>query len=146
METVLIESFTVTGNRVRTQNSREMNPETARIGNLWQSFYAGLARPDTQTGIYGVYTAYESDEQGEYDVVAGIRDVQEPAADTVTVPAGTYIKFQRSGPPVEAVMALWQEIWGFFQKKESPIRAFEADFEEYGRDGVAVYIGIKEAR
>ena len=48
-----------------------MSGEGAKIAGLWQQFYTDIApnlTPSSQ--VYGVYTHYESDVTGEFDVFA----------------------------------------------------------------------------
>ncbi|HFU75179.1 MAG TPA: AraC family transcriptional regulator, partial [Arcobacter sp.] len=67
-----IEERTIYGITTRTKNLDEMNPQTAKIGSIWQKFdetvdvdYKGGER------VYGVYYNYESDANGKFDVLAG---------------------------------------------------------------------------
>ncbi|HHS92957.1 MAG TPA: AraC family transcriptional regulator, partial [Campylobacterales bacterium] len=63
-----IEERTIYGITTRTKNLDEMNPQTAKIGSIWQKFdetvdvdYKGGER------VYGVYYNYESDANGKFD-------------------------------------------------------------------------------
>lgn len=39
MKLIEVDTFKVTGLVVRTTNANEMNPETSKIGALWEQFY-----------------------------------------------------------------------------------------------------------
>ena len=145
-----IDAFTVSGLRVRTTNAVEPNPETAKIGPMWGEFFAkGLAEviPGKRVGspVYGVYSAYEADATGAFDVTAGVA-VDEPSADfqSVTIEAGDYLVFEAQGPLPDAVIATWGKIWTFFEANPQIQRRFATDFESYtGPESVAVHIGIR---
>src|ERR1700742_4327988 len=89
-----IDAFTVAGLRVRTTNAAEHQAETAKIGPMWGQFF-GKELAETIPGksahspIYGVYSAYESDASGEFDVIAGVA-VDAPVNDfeSVRIEAG----------------------------------------------------------
>lgn len=147
MEQLELNSFTVNGIGVRTSNRDEMDPQKAKIPGLWENFgkELGAARPPE---VFGVYTHYESDEQGAYDLLAAVKE-KFPWDQSIclTIPQGTYVKFTRTGPPKEACMGLWQEIWAYFQSPDSPKRTFVCDFEAYaGMDAISIYIGIEEKK
>ncbi len=145
-----IDSFTVSGLRVRTGNAAEHVAETAKIGPMWGEFFArGLAddMPARQvnSAVYGVYSAYESDASGQFDVTAGVA-VTQPAEgfDAVVVEAGDYLVFEAQGPLPDAVIATWGKIWTFFEANPQIERRYATDFEAYtGPESVAVYIGIR---
>lgn len=138
-----IDSFTVTGFRVRTQNSDEFNPETAKLPNLWQQFYS--SNPTLNTTIFGVYSGYESDALGSYDVTVGttIDNNQSVESEAVKINSGNYLVFQGKGQMPQTVIEAWKRIWDYFSEKNPYQRCFMTDFEEYKNgDEVAIYIGI----
>lgn len=143
------EAFTVHGLSVRTTNSGEMQPETAKIAGLWQEFtrVAGLCASDG-CKVYGVYDQYDTDHQGAFRVTAALAgDFPHPAARKVAIPAGTYLRFAGSGPCPETVIRLWREVWDYFSRKGAPQRTFRCDFEEYtGCEEVAIFIGVQSER
>ena len=145
---------------VRTTNYKETKPETAKLGELWQQFYQTIAEQlpeDAQ--IYGVYHQYESDDTGEFDVVAGYskqsvqqeQEVQSESDDTVsvTIPAGKYLVFSQQGSMPDMVIEGWDKVWTYFGDSECEYtRTFGVDFEHYidtdPEDGqVDIYIGIE---
>lgn len=88
----------IAGIGIRTSNRKG----TEAIGELWQRFYReGIL--DRIIGrlheniVYGVYSRYESDENGEYDLLIG-SEIQNgsdvPQGITLlTIPAATYAVF-----------------------------------------------------
>jgi predicted transcriptional regulator YdeE len=137
---VEVEGFTVVGRETRTSNSREMSG-AAVIGRMW-SKGAPAGWP-----VVAVYSAYESDKDGEYNYLLGKK-----IAEDETVPqemthgvvlGGRYLHlgFEGSISP-EAVVGLWREVWeaehlGTIQ------RAYKTDFELYGETGFDLYVGVK---
>jgi len=143
-----IESFDVVGFSVRTKNVDEMEPSTAKIGALWNKFYTdAVSHLSSKTKIYGVYTNYQSDFMGSFDVIA--------CADTlkvgilkesrkVTIEPGNYLKFSASGQMPQAVSDLWGEVWRYFNSSEcSHVRSYTTDFEYYKSESdVEIFIAV----
>ena len=124
------------------------------IGGLWESFYAkgvyDSIPADRRGCVLGIYSDYESDENGDYDMTAAC----EVADDTGlpenlrirTIPAGRYAKFVVRGDVQQALVQFWMELWSMNLN-----RTFQADFEEYhGMTGeeaeIHVYIGLNNRR
>ena len=137
-----VDSFTVTGLTVRTQNSDEFNQETAKLPNLWQQFYA--SNPIPNTPIFGVYSGYESDANGFYNATVGNNnDNQRDELSTVKINSGNYLVFQGKGQMPQTVIETWKRVWDYFAVENSYQRCFMTDFEEYeNSDEVAIYIGV----
>jgi len=138
-----VDSFTVTGLTVRTQNSDEFNQETATLPNLWQQFYA--SNPTPNTTIFGVYSDYESDANGLYNVTVGTaNDNQRAELSAVKINSGNYLIFQGKGAMPLTVIETWKHVWRYFAEKSAHQRCFMTDFEAYSNsDEVAIYIGVK---
>jgi predicted transcriptional regulator YdeE len=144
MKLVHREECIVRGLAVCTSNRNETMPQQAKIAGLWQDFFTTCGRADVEPSlVYGVYTNYGSDLHGEFDITADLPgDFPHAAMREVTIPAGSYLCFTKSGPCPATVIALWQEIWDFFQQEDAPARIYRCDFEEYsGSESVAIFIG-----
>lgn len=135
-ELVLRDGILVEGVSVRTTNADEMDPARARIGGLWQRFFAeGPAAEAGADAVYGLYYQYESDGSGPYTLLVG----RERASGTRVTPPfgrarilpGRYLVFRSRGELPAAVIAGWQEVWAFFGRPGGPPRAFTTDFELY---------------
>lgn len=155
---VQVPAFDVVGVSVRTRNSDESDPATARIGGLWDRFFSqswerNLPAAGQDGLIYGVYSAYESEQHGAFDVTAGVPC--RPAGDgsgagntsdavrVVPIQAGNYLVFRGQGPMPQMVIDTWGEIWRYFADNPHVQRRFGTDFEAYsGPDQVAIHIGI----
>ncbi|WP_085707610.1 GyrI-like domain-containing protein [Pseudomonas sp. B35(2017)] len=145
-----VDGFTVAGLRVRTTNQAEHAGHTAKIGPMWGRFFQeGLAEAIpgklTESPVYGVYSAYESDASGAFDVTAGVA-VADPQGDfeSVRVESGEYLVFEGQGVLPDAVIATWGRIWRYFEANPQIKRRYATDFEAYtGLESVAVYIGVR---
>ncbi len=147
MEQLHRDGFSVSGISVRTTNKNEMNPQQGKIAGLWQDFTAFLCRSGQQPAVvYGVYSGYASDQHGEFDVTAAIAgDFPHVEKRVLNIPAGNYLRFAKNGPCPETVIALWRDIWFFFEQDDAPGRSYLFDFEEYiDPETVAIFVGIKE--
>lgn len=138
MKTQEITGFNVVGVAVRTSNHDEMNPETAKISHLWQTFYSHVApKLNENAKVYGVYTHYESDHQGFFDVIAGADTLAPDMLDTtevinISIQSGKYLTFSATGKMPETVINLWQDVWQYFEKPDcSHVRAYTTDVEYY---------------
>lgn len=146
-----LEPFWLAGLSVRTQNSDEFNPLTARLPGLWGQFFAagmGAHTPHRIPGnaqVYGLYHDYANNEHGAYSVLAGVAvQAAEPSADAVQVAAGRYLVFTGKGPMPHTVVQTWGQVWAYFQGQSAHQRAFTTDFEMYsGIDSVAIHIAIR---
>jgi len=142
-----IESFTLSGISVRTSNQNEMNPATAKIGDLWGTFYSEFGKRLTEnSNVYGVYTDYESDFSGRYNVYAA-SDIFAEYSDLsqINIVAGEYLVFSAHGEVPHVVIDLWGHIWEHFSNKDLAYeRAYTTDFEHFKKPtAVDIYIAIK---
>ncbi|MDQ0082093.1 putative transcriptional regulator YdeE [Variovorax boronicumulans] len=140
------DAFHVAGLTIRTTNREENEPATARIGKLWGRFFGEetyASTPD-RTGdarIFSVYSAYESDAHGAFDVTAGVAVTGSEGSRAVE--AGDYLVFTGQGEMPQMVIATWQRIWQYFEAHPEVARRYRSDFEAYeGPDKVAIYIGV----
>ncbi len=140
------DAFRVSGLTVRTTNREEIDPTTARIGALWNRFFGEQTYESTphRTGdarIFSVYSAYESDAHGAFDMTAGV--AVSAGADSVAIESGDYLVFTGRGEMPQMVIATWQRIWQYFEAHPRIVRRYRSDFEAYeGPDAVAIYIGV----
>lgn len=146
-----VAAFRVSGLKVRTRNTDESEPGSGKIGPMWGRFFGeGLYEkiPGKQMGspVYGVYSAYESDADGLFDVSAAVAtDEPAPGFESQVIQAGTYRVFEARGAIPEAIIQTWQQIWSYFQQPDAPARAYATDFEAYVGDDVAlIHIGIRQ--
>ena len=151
MELMHFSEQTIHGLTIRTDNNTEFNPKTGKIAGLWQKFdhevpvnYRGGER------VYGIYSSYESDHTGEFEVLAGFDGEKLPDHISLikkVIPAGEYLVFSKKGKMPQIAIDAWTEVWQYFCTEESAPeyqRNFLVDFEYYpGPDEIQVHIGIK---
>src|SRR5262245_31436990 len=130
----------VAGLAIRTTNAAETSPSTAKIPSLWQRFMTERWGDQLESlGALGppiaVYSAYESDASGSYQLLVG-REVPvstkvSAPLQVVSLPDASYLVFPCPGPVPQAVIDGWQEVWSRFGRKGAPTRSYTYDFEIY---------------
>jgi len=145
-----IEEKIIYGISTRTKNSNEMNPKTAKIGTIWQKFDSTV-EVNYQDGerVYGVYYNYESDKNGEFDVLAGY-EISNDKLDKVTIEKGKYLVFNKTfeqtddNTRIQAIIETWGRVWEYFSNETSRYkRKYKTDFEYYkGQNEIEIYISI----
>ncbi|MCR9816756.1 GyrI-like domain-containing protein [Vibrio parahaemolyticus] len=118
-----INGFEVTGFVIRTTNAGEVNPSTAKIGELWAKFYSNAApKLNEKSKVFGIYTNYESD-----------------------FTSGKYVTFAASGEMPQAVIDLWGKVWSYFSSENCLYkRAYTTDFEYYkSAHEVEIFIAVR---
>ena len=144
-----LSSFHVAGLTVRTNNRDESTQDRAKIPGLWNRFFSDnvaekIPQRLTDAPIVGVYSDYDSDASGAYDVTAGV-SVSTPNRnfDNVGIQAGKYMVFEARGAMPAAVIQAWGTIWAYFEAHPQVQRCYATDFESYGGpDEVQIHIGI----
>lgn len=140
MNQTTIESFSISGLNIRTNNALETS-SAGKIPALWGQFYSSQTMPAGP--VYGVYSGYESDASGDFTVTAGTKSAELAKSD-ISIKAGTYLVFPANGPMPAAIIDAWKAVWEHFSHKHSYERSYETDFEEYnGQNSAMIYIGIK---
>lgn len=143
-----VEGFRVAGLGARTRNADEMGPHS-KIGALWQRVLCGECEQvvSQDPSVYSVYSGYESDENGFYDVLVG--KVLKPGAPLpenihdVPVKGGEYQVFPIKDARPESVVAAWQTVYGHFAQGGKRRRAFSTDFEKHAPGGSEIWIALK---
>ncbi len=120
------------GLKISTRNS---DPEmTAKIGSLWQKFFGkgvfqSIGSKKNEKTI-GLYTNYETDVNGLYDVFACCEVTGEAempdGIETTKISAGKYARFVVRGDTQKAVSDFWYKLWSMDLN-----RKYTGDFEEY---------------
>ena len=140
MKTTTIESFTISGPSIRTNNALE-STSSGKIPALWMQFHQ--SHPSSTEPAYGVYSDYESDASGDFTVTAGTRTTSAGNSGVVVI-SGTYLEFPAEGEMPGAIIDAWKAVWEFFSKNQPYERTYETDFEQYNDPTSAtIYIGVK---
>lgn len=139
----------VRGFSERTNNAVEMSSGDGRIPALWVRFDQQIAPRLNQGGrLFGVYSNYESDDRGDFDVLVGTDQKKlEPVAELVlrTIPAVRYLVFPARGKVPQSIIRAWRQVWAYFQSNGCLYqRAYTTDFELYtAKDRAELYIAVK---
>lgn len=142
--TEINEDIILYGFTIRTKNSNEMTLSTAKIGPIWNKFFAEIAPTlEKSSKIYGLYSNYESDASGEFDLTA-CTDQKAYNSKIVTLKKGKYLVFSAKGVMPQVVIDTWGDIWNYFSNDSKYSRTYLTDFELYkSSDEIEIYIGIK---
>jgi len=148
-EIVNLEEKAVAGLLIRTSNS---DPNMSKlIGELWQGFftkgtYQAISNKKNDKTI-GLYTNYDSDVNGEYDVMVCCEIQNRSNLPTGVyakiIPVGKYAKFIVKGDMQKAVTEFWMKLWSMDLD-----RKYSCDFEEYQSGGdmnnaeIHIYISL----
>ncbi len=148
MEIIHIEGKKIEGLRLRTSNVQEMNPNTAKIPDFVAHVDSNLTIDYKQgSRAWSIYYNYESDANGEYDVLMGSDNVVSSnlSLESVVIESGSYLKFVGTGEFPKAIIETWQRVWSYFSNINcSNKRRFTTDFEFYdGPKKVSIYIAIE---
>ena len=132
-----IDSFKIIGIETKTTNENGKSAED--LGKLWEQFYSEnipTKIPNKKNDeIYSVYTDYESNYNGKYTCLIGMKvDSLDQIPNGLIgreFESGKYQKFLAKGQMPNAILETWQEIW----KKDKELnRKYTADFEVYGKN------------
>ncbi|QGJ71098.1 Hypothetical protein PBC10988_28010 [Planctomycetales bacterium 10988] len=127
------------GREIRTCNANESNPETGKIGPLWQTlrenpFEDRIPKTASDT-FYGIHFDYENGSQGDYSLIAGVEvDSLEKLPEDlagITVPETKCLVFPFSGDLPDSIIGAWQRVWSYFAQDKAPRRAYSYDVEHY---------------
>jgi len=150
-EVTEIPGFAVIGLTARVVPQQEMSGKDGKIGPLWQAFMQGgsdrIPGVVDPTAIYSVYTNYESDHTGAYDVVLGrsVSDVGKSPADLrgIAIPKARYLVFPAKSNAPQDIQAAWMAVYKYFADHSEHRRAFSADFDRHSTKGVDLFIAIR---
>ncbi|HWC73845.1 MAG TPA: GyrI-like domain-containing protein [Gemmatimonadales bacterium] len=149
----------VAGLALRTDNATEARAGGGKIPDLWQRFrsedwFGRLGQLGAVGPPLGVYSAYESDRNGSFQILAG-REIKSSAnvpapLQVVSVPSGSYLVFQSSGPLPGSVVKGWQDVWAYFERpRPRPrdfARAYTCDFEIYpSAETVEIWVAVQKS-
>jgi predicted transcriptional regulator YdeE len=143
--------FAVIGLSARTSTQQEISGKDGKIGPLWQAFMhgggdriPGVVDPAT---IYSVYTNYESDETGAYDVILGrsVSDAAKAPAGLrgIMIPKARYVVFRAKARSPEDMQAAWAAAYKYFAEHHEHRRAFSADFDRHSGNSAELFIAIR---
>lgn len=142
-----VDKLMVAGLSTVTNNENEMNPETAKITQLWADFeekniLGSIFNKSKNFYMYGVYSDYTSDVNGDYKVTVAV-EVTKPK-NAMVIENQRYLVFKKKGELPEIVVECWKEIWEYFENEPAYERDYKIDFEKYSKENeIEIYISIK---
>jgi predicted transcriptional regulator YdeE len=160
---VELDGFTLIGIEARTSNSNGKSNQVsgrAVISEQWERFFKegvfDRIPNKLDPSIYGLYTDYESNRDGEFSLVIGARvsdaALAPPGMVKKSVPKGNYaVLTSAKGPVAKVVPEAWKQVWNLEDSSGlGGPRTYRADFEVYGppsRDPknaeVDLHVGIR---
>ncbi|MFY9589294.1 GyrI-like domain-containing protein [Rickettsia endosymbiont of Halotydeus destructor] len=156
---VELKEIKLVGIKVRTNNDKEFNTQTAKIGTCIQKFFSQdlVQIPDRKKpGVtFCAYTEYESDHTGGYTffIAEEVNSINEIPLNmhSLIIPPQKYIKFTTEpGVMPGVVIDGWQKIWKMNPEQLGGDRNYKTDFEFYDHRAaesknavVDIFIGIK---
>lgn len=151
-----VEPLKVAGISVRSRIRLEMNPETAKIPELYQKFETDdvarlISQPIRPDRRIAVYADYESDQSGEFTTLLGQQVDPEAEVpdqlDSVRIDGGSYLHFVGEGSErAQVVRDTWEHVWKHFEENTTHTRAYDTDFEihDLARPGkIDLFISVK---
>lgn len=146
MKKAYIKKLMILGISVTTNNKNEIEEETQKIAPLWEKYaedsvYGNTLNKTNNTSIYGVYSNYTSDLNGDFDVTVGV-EVSKPK-NAIVVENQKYLMFTKQGELPDVAFEAWQEIWDFFENNNEYDRKYAVDFEKYSKENeIEIYISV----
>jgi predicted transcriptional regulator YdeE len=142
----------VAGLALRTDNATEARAGGGKIPGLWERYrredwFGRLEKLGAFGPPIGVYSAYDSDVKGSFQILAG-REIPSsvliPASFAdVAIPSGKYLVFESTGPLPGSVVAGWQAVWAHFARHGAAQRSYTCDFEIYPSDHeVEIWVSV----
>ena len=121
------------------------------ISKLWNEFFSSnivskIKNKKPDSFIYGVYSDYQSDLNGNYNITAGVEIPKSEIKNNniVKIKKGKYLLFENKGTLPDIVIQTWKTIWSYFEEHKDIKRDYTSDFEVYESDkNIKIYISIK---
>ena len=148
MKVSYVKKLMLLGISTRTNNENEKNEETQKIAPLWEKYAvenidSKTLNKSSNTSFYGVYSNYESDVNGDYDVTVAV-EVTKSKNNAMIIENKKYLVFTKEGELPDICSELWEEIWDYFANNSEYERAYAVDFEKYSKENlIEIYISIK---
>lgn len=121
----------IKGKKIRTNNAT-----LEGVMELWQEIMTLQLTGD----LYAIYSNYESNHLGAYDLLIGTESNALP--DAIELAECEYMEFPVEGSGIECVAKAWQTIWANSELDRK--RAYLTDYERYRADGsVSIYLSMK---
>lgn len=121
----------IKGKKIRTNNAT-----LEGVMELWQEIMTFQLTGD----LYAIYSNYESNHLGAYDLLIGSESNALP--DAIELAECEYMEFPVEGNGIECVAKAWHKIWS--NPEIEGKRAYVTDYELYDTDGnVTIFLSMK---
>ena len=143
-----IKKMIISGIKVTTNNENENTEGKEKIAQLWEDYtqnntYTKTLNKVKDISMYGVYSNYVSDHNGDYDVTVGVEVTK--AKNPIIIENERYLVFSKKGELPEIIYDTWQEIWDYFENNDEYKRKYSIDFEKYSvEEEIEIYISIEK--
>ncbi|MEA3553229.1 MAG: effector binding domain-containing protein [Campylobacterota bacterium] len=143
-----IKKMMISGISVTTNNKNELTEDKAKIAQLWDEYtqnhiYTKTHNKVKDTAMYGVYSNYVSDLNGDFDLTVGVEVSK--AKNPIVIENERYLVFSKKGELPEIIFETWEEIWEYFENNDEYKRKYSVDFEKYTKeDEIEIYISIQK--
>lgn len=128
--TIQLTEKKIKGIKIRTNNDR-----LDEIIGLWNQ----VPTMQLEGDFYAVYSNYESNFKGDYDLLVG--NEQAEYTDFAVITAGDYVEIPVKDANPQSVGEAWQAIWKDEALEEK--RSYQKDLEYYKKDGtVTIYLSV----
>ncbi|WP_086313526.1 hypothetical protein A5821_001036 [Enterococcus sp. 7F3_DIV0205] len=128
--TIRVTEKIIKGKKIRTNNNH-----LDEIIALWSN----VAKMNLEGEVFAVYSNYESNFKGDYDLLVGNEKADFPENSVIL--AGDYLEIPVAVASPEGVGEAWQKIW-----KDEVIeakRTYLTDVEHYKEDGtIVIYLSV----
>ncbi|WP_428025638.1 GyrI-like domain-containing protein [Arcobacter sp.] len=147
MKVTRVKNLMIAGLSTITNNKFELESEDGKIAQLWADYieknaYGSTFNKANNQYMYGVYSDYTSDVNGDYKVTVGV-EVTKPK-NAIVIEDERYLVFSNKGELPDVVLQTWGEIWEYFENNSEYERKYTIDFEKYVKeDEIEIYISIK---
>lgn len=145
-----VSGLSVYGIRTTMTYIEETSPAWSSTAKTWANFNERVA-PLLELGatVYSVYTNFRGEHNGVFDFFVGAEPsdfMVHPALESVLIPGGKYLTFNRFGVMPEAANDLWEYINTYFSYSDCPYsRAYLTDFECYHSDhSLTIHISVEQ--
>jgi len=151
---ISLPAIKMVGLACRTRNQFETAESSARIPQVWEDFYdkkaihkiENIKNPNC---IMGVFTKYESDQDGFYTMILGT-EVKEfghipEGLIGLSIMDNQYLLFSGEGELPDSVLDTWENASDFFSENRDYQRGYTTDIEVYNLDeleSVKLYIAV----
>lgn len=143
-----IKKMIISGISVTTNNENETTDGKEKIAQLWEDYtqnhtYTKTLNKVKDISMYGVYSNYLCENNGDFDFTVGVEVTK--AKNAITIENERYLVFSKKGEFPQITFDTWEEILEYFENNNEYKRKYSVDFEKYSEeDEIEIYISIEK--